>query len=180
MFSFFFLQTGTFSPTGRKGSWDSRSKWKWFIWESGSGRFLKSLPSFIKWVKHYNRRRSCATRLSRQAVTHPLSYLNIAQEAPGMEFLLVSCIWGWAVNIISTPVRNPSPILLLVTPTKTHWFTMLDFDAINTLICRCFPSCEKRLVWHLPRKHLPHSRRVFQLLVNAITYTYNILPGTDQ
>lgn len=180
MFRFLSLQTETFSPTGRKGSWDSRSKWKWFIWENGSGRFLKFLPSFIKWIKHYKRRRPPATRLSRQAVTHPLSYLNIAQEAPGMEFLWVSCIWGGVVNTISTPVRTPSPILLLVTPNKTHWFTILGFDTINILICHCFPSCEKRLVWHLPRKHLPHSRHVFQLLFKAVTYTYNILPETDQ
>lgn len=38
---------------------------------------------------------------------------------------------------------NPSPILLLVTPAKAHWFTKLDVGTILSLVCGGFPSWGK-------------------------------------
>lgn len=36
------------------------------------------------------------------------------------------------LQVISVPVCNPLPILLLVTLTKLIWFTKLCFDGMNT------------------------------------------------
>lgn len=40
-----------------------------------------------------------------------------------------------SVGAIPSPVRNASPILLLVTVIKTHRFTKLGFGSIATSVC---------------------------------------------
>lgn len=61
--------------------------------------------------------------------------------------------WGepwWHSWVISDPVSNSSPT---DNPNKIHWFTMLDFGVICTLVCLEYPIWSRKMnVFHMPRK----------------------------
>lgn len=68
--------------------------------------------------------------------------------------------------IIFSLLRNPSPMVLFVTPIKTHWFSKSDFGTIlcsigdslsGTVRCECACATVCARVSHVPRKSLLHN-----------------------